>query len=530
MPARQASFDNACATPGRPLEPSPQAENHGQPSFEALTARAERFRAQGKTVVTVLGLGFVGAAVAPVIADAGENEPRHFVIGLDQPTPEGRRKAACLNAGRFPFASPDPALPGIVRRAALERGNLAAATDSRALALADVIVVDLPLDARIGDGGAQGALIVDAGSFAEAMAEVGRLMRPEALVLVETTVPVGACQELILPVLSRELAARGLDVRPRLAHAYERVMPGPGYVASIRDFWRVYAGVDAQSTELARAFLESFCDVDKHPLTRLDSPAASEMAKLLENAYRATNIAFIQEWTLLAETAGVDLFAVIEAIRKRRGTHDNIRQPGLGVGGYCLTKDALLAQWAADNLFSGGVRLETSLRAIAINAAMPLHTAGLVRLVVPGGLAGVKAAILGASYLPDVPDVRSTPSAVLADALRGDGAVVVAHDPCLDGWDHPGTRFAARLEDALDGAGVVILATAHKAYRDLDPARLLAMAGGTPAVVDAQNILTDDKAQALFQAGCRLAGTGKGHWRRLGYHHGPGETPHDQRP
>jgi nucleotide sugar dehydrogenase len=472
-------------------------------------------------VVAVLGLGFVGAAVAPVIADAGaesaDGQPSHFVIGLDLPSAEGLRKIAELNAGRFPFPSPDPALPGIVRRAALERKNLVAAAEPELVALADVIVVDLPLDA---EEGPDGAVRVDLRPFEAAMAGVGRHMRPEALVVVETTVPVGACEKVVRPILERELAARGEHGPARVAHAYERVMPGPRYVESIRNFWRVYSGVDQASADMARSFLEGFCDVEETPLARLDVPAASEMAKLLENSYRAANIAFIQEWTLFAEQAGVNLFEVVAAIRKRRGTHDNIRQPGLGVGGYCLTKDALLAQWSAAELFGSDVELSFSRRALRVNAAMPLHTASLARQLLPGGLDKARVAILGVSYLPDVPDVRSTPSATLADALIREGARVAAHDPCLDGWDHPAVAFHARLEDALAGARLVILACAHRAYLDLSAQDLLRLCAQRPAVLDAQNILDDAKARILLASGCRVAGVGKGHWRRMGYHHG----------
>ncbi len=156
-------------------------------------------------------------------------------------------------------------------------------------------------------------------------------------------------------------------------------MPGPSYVDSIRAFWRSFAGVDRESAAAASNFLLGFVDTAAAPPWELDDTVSSELGKLLENSYRSMNIAFIYEWTLLAESIGVNLFEVVDAIRVRKGTHDNMRYPGFGVGGYCLTKDSLLAQWGARHLLGSEVELEMTLAALKTNHLMPLHTAALVR-------------------------------------------------------------------------------------------------------------------------------------------------------
>ena len=162
-----------------------------------------------------------------------------------------------------------------------------------------------------------------------------------ALVILETTVPPGTCERVVAPELAAALQRRGLQRDAfLLAHSYERVMPGEDYLASITHFWRVYAGHTPEAADACERFLAQVINVDEYPLTRLASTTASEIAKVMENSYRATNIAFIEEWARFAEAVGVDLFGVINAIRVRP-THSNIRQPGFGVGGYCLTKDLL---------------------------------------------------------------------------------------------------------------------------------------------------------------------------------------------
>ncbi|MBL0337315.1 MAG: hypothetical protein IPP73_18905 [Chitinophagaceae bacterium] len=147
------------------------------------------------------------------------------------------------------------------------------------------------------------------------------------------------------------LSKRGLSIDElKVGHSYERVMPGPKYIDSIQNFYRVFAGTDETSALAVETFLKTVIRTDEYPLTRLGNTNATEMAKVLENSFRAMNIAFMVEWSRFAEEAGVDIYEVVNAIRLRP-THKNIMLPGLGVGGYCLTKDPLLAGWAKMNLF-----------------------------------------------------------------------------------------------------------------------------------------------------------------------------------
>jgi UDP-N-acetyl-D-mannosaminuronate dehydrogenase len=105
--------------------------------------------------------------------------------------------------------------------------------------------------------------------------------------------------------------------------------------------------------------LRTVIRTDEYPLTKLGNTNATEMAKVLENSFRAMNIAFMVEWSRFAEEAGVDIYEVVKAIRMRP-THQNLMLPGLGVGGYCLTKDPLLASWARMNLFESDEKLGQS--------------------------------------------------------------------------------------------------------------------------------------------------------------------------
>lgn len=485
----------------------------------ALRTAAEAHRRRGGKVVAVQGLGFVGSAVAAAIASARDaaGNPLYFVIGVDLATPQSYWKIGKMNDGLVAIPSPDQELTALIHEAACIAKNLVATADSSAYDLADTIVVDLPLDVVERFAESEQHIAVRLEPFEAALRTIGERMRPDALVLVETTVPIGICERVALPILQSARAQRGIQSPLLLAHAYERVMPGPNYVASIKRFWRTYSGIDATSAAAARRFLESFVETERYPLQELSNTVSSELAKVLENSYRAVNIAFIHEWTRLAEQIGVNLFEVVNSIRVRKGTHDNMRFPGFGVGGYCLTKDSLLAQWSATTLFKTNISLRMTLDALRVNNAMPLHTLDLAREAAGGDLTK-PLVVAGVSYLAEVADTRNTPSEILADALVAANARFVTTDPYLKLWvERPELAFTDSLEEALLEAAGIIFTVPHKRYRALRPDDFFELAPRLEYVVDAFDILNDATAAGLHARGVRVIGVGKGHWRAMGY-------------
>jgi nucleotide sugar dehydrogenase len=504
---------------------APDGESFAIPPREEIEATAAAIvlqaRAAGRPIVVVQGLGFVGAAVSAVVSNAVDERgaPRYFVIGTDLADPAGYWKIGKVEAGASPFSSPDPELERMIGKAAREHRNLRATASTSVYALADVVIVNVPLDVEDRTNTDRAAIGVRMGHFEVAMRSIGRVMREDALVIVETTVPIGTTRKVVQRILEEERAARGITTPALVAHSYERVMPGPRYIDSIRKFWRTFAGVDERSSAKARAFLSTIIDTAAFPLYELGDPTASELGKVLENSYRAANIAFIHEWSLAAEQLGVNLFEVVESVRVRKGTHDNLRYPGFGVGGYCLTKDSLLAQWSIGAMFGANVELGVTLRALDINYHMPLHTLGLARQLCGGSLAGKRVVACGVSYLADMPDTRSSPTELFLDALAKEGGVGVAHDPSVKWWpERPDIAVHQDLAACLAGADVLVLAVPHRAYVGMSAADWHALLPAGAVIVDAQNLLSDAKAAELHASGHRLLGVGKGHWKTKGYH------------
>jgi len=486
----------------------------------------------------------VGAVMAAVIADSTDKsgKPRKFVIGMQRPSGRSYWKIPLLNRGMSPVKSEDPEVDPMIARCVLEKKTLTATFTYDALTLADVVVVDVQCDylkSALGDCRSGSA---DMQALEESMGIIAEKIRPDALVLIETTVAPGTTEQVAYPIMKRAFEKRGIGSDPLLAHSYERVMPGREYVRSIRDFWRVCSGVNEKAKRKVRKFLTEILNTEKFPLTVLDRPIESETAKIIENSYRATILAFLDEWSLFAERNGVDLKKVIEAI-KVRPTHSNIIFPGPGIGGYCLPKDGGLGVWAYRHIqgFDDDLFKITPL-AIDINDRRSLHAAELVRDAMRNmgrPIAAADVLLLGAAYREDVGDTRYSGSELIARRLTEMGAEIRVHDPYVEHWwefeeqdtyPSPGqsrARFFTRqdklkslrvqpdLWKAMKGISAIVLAVRHEAYRDLDPDKVAKAVGRPFAVVDCFCLLDDARIRRYFELGCEVKGMGRGHIQRI---------------
>ena len=458
-----------------------------------------------RPIVCVQGLGFVGSAMAVAVANAvdADKNPHFNVVGVDLPTSIGEQRVAAINRGAFPFESADPSMRTAIDNAH-RQGNLIATTSSDCYKLCSVAIVDIPLDVRFDEGPAT----VDFSAFESAIRTLGQELAPGSLIIVETTVPPGTCEKIVAPAIRAEVEARGLPADAiRIAHSYERVMPGDEYLSSIVEMPRVFAGLTDDAAQACEQFLSKVVDHTKAPLDRVASTTASETGKVLENSYRAVNIAFAEEWGRFAEAVGIDLFEVIRAIR-RRPTHANLRQPGFGVGGYCLTKDPLMGIVAARQLFKeSNLEFEFSSRAVEINRVMPLVTLRKLEGALGGSLKGKNILLLGISYRQDVSDTRYSPSEVFVRAASDAGANVTCHDPFVRRWLELSMDVPADLP-APNAIDAVVLAVPHSQYRELDFAAWLG--SRRPLLFDANNVLTPTQCERLDEAGVCVRFIGRG--------------------
>jgi nucleotide sugar dehydrogenase len=439
-----------------------------------------------------------------------------------------------------PVKAEDPEVDPMIRRCVLDKKTLVATFVYDVLQLADVVIVDVQLDysknalGNVRDGH------VEMAALEESFEIIGQHVKPDTLILIETTVAPGTTEQVALPAIRKIFRQRGIDTDPLLAHSYERVMPGRNYVASIRDFWRVCSGVNEEAKNRVVKFLNEVLNTAQFPLTVLDKPIESETAKIVENSYRATILSFLHEWSLFAERNGVDIIKVINAI-KVRPTHSNMIFPGPGIGGYCLPKDGGLGIWAYKHIlgFEDDI-FKVTPAAIDINDTRSLHVAQLVRdalrnMNVP--IASAEVLILGASYREDVGDTRYSGSEILIRRLSEMGAEIRVHDPYVDRWwefenqeAYPiesksvffrnqkklkDLKVSKDLAESLPGIDALVLAVRHEPYLNMDPDTIVKKARKPIAVIDCFGILDDAKIKRYLELGCEVKGLGRGHIRRI---------------
>lgn len=532
---------NVSVSPEGVEYPLPKKEDYPE-EFEKMKKLADAARSEGKEIVVVMGVGFVGVVMAAIVADTvDENgKPSKFVIGMQRPSVRSYWKIPMINKGESPVKAEDPEVDPMIKRCVLEKKTFVASFSYEVLSLADVVVVDVQCDYAKNDLGNVRTGHVEMTALEESFEIIAQHIQPEALVLIETTVPPGATEHIAFPMMKKIFQSRGIESDPLLAHSYERVMPGREYVASIRDFWRVCSGINDKARERVKKFLNEVLSTDKFPLTVLDRPIESETAKIVENSYRATILAFLDEWSLFAERNGVDLIKVIKAI-KVRPTHSNMIFPGPGIGGYCLPKDGGLGIWAYKHIlgFEDDIFKFTP-SAIDINDTRGLHAAELVRdalrnMNVP--IAAAKLLVLGASYREDVGDTRYSGSEILIRKLAEMGAEIRVHDPYVDQWweftnqevypSNSRSRFFRNqnklteltlqkdLQKALPQTDAIVFAVRHEEYLDLEPDKIVQSTGKPVAVIDCFGILDDEKIKRYLELGCEVKGLGRGHIRRM---------------
>jgi UDP-N-acetyl-D-mannosaminuronic acid dehydrogenase len=409
--------------------------------------------------VAIIGLGRIGLALAGYYLEQGRR-----VIGCDIVPARLDRVAESEIARREPGLA--TALLG-----GIADGRFATTGDARdAAARAATTVVVVPVTAST-DGA------VDLGALTSAAEGVVAGARDDALIVVETTVPVGTTRRLFG------------EAAPRCAVAYspERVSAGRIF-RDLRGYPKIVGGIDDRSLARAVAFYEDA--LGGAPVTAVGSLETAEYVKLIETTYRYVNIALANEFALAAEAHGIDVGTAIDAANSQPYSH--IHAPGVGVGGHCIP--------VYPHLFEAGAAEAVVVPASrAVNASMPGRVVEKLRAAL-GTLEGKRVLLLGISFRPDAKESANSPAFDLRALLVGAGARVAAYDPL---YEEDETR-ALGFEPADLGArhDAAVLVTAHPELRD---PRVLARAAPT-VVVDGRNAWSRGDIERM---GIRYHGVGR---------------------
>jgi nucleotide sugar dehydrogenase len=387
--------------------------------------------------VAVIGQGYVGLSLACAAAEAG-----FPVTGIDI----DHRRLRSLRGG-----APVAGVADEVARSALATGRLTFEADPSAIATAGLVFICVPTPLRDG--------VPDLSFIDAASAAVAEHLQPGTVVVLESTTYPGTTEERVGPALERSGLRAGKDFL--LAYSPERIDPGnDGY--AFREVPRIVGGMTPEATGLATLFYEQL--VDK--VMPVSSCRTAELAKLLENTFRHVNIALVNEMAMVCHEVGIDVWEVIDAAATKPFGFMRF-EPGPGVGGHCIPLDPAYLAWQVRR--DAGHRFRILEEAEDINAQMPgWVTTRIGELLNEHGrsVKGSKVLVLGASYKPEVGDVRESPSVRIMQSLHERGAKVSFHDPYVEEVVLNGMT-ARRVElstAAVERADLVAVLTPHRAY------------------------------------------------------------------
>jgi len=393
--------------------------------------------------IAVFGLGHIGLPTAALFARAGFD-----VTGVDISTETVEK----VNIGKSPV--PEPGLDELVAEV-VGKGKLRATIDGVSAAEeSNVMVVVVPTPVNSDNTSDLSAVISATETISEGL-------KKGDLVIIESTVPPGACENVVLPILEKTGLRASRDFG--LAYTPERALPN-NTLHEMQNNARVIGGIDGKSADMAA---QLYGKVTRGEVIVVDDIITAEMVKLMENTYRDTNIALANELAVICESLGIDAIKAIEAANHHPRV--NLHTPGPGVGGHCLSIDPYFIVEMAEK---HGVPARLIRTAREVNESMPFHVLNIIRDALESAgrdLAGSRVGVLGVAYKGDVADARETPTRPLVAALISEGAEVIVNDPHVDPdmIREMGVEPVS-LEEALE-SDCVVLMTDHSEYLEITP-------------------------------------------------------------
>ena len=423
--------------------------------------------------IAVIGLGHIGLPLAVQYASRG-----HGVVGVDVVP----AIVEAINRGESPHRDEEALIDLVPELHAAGRLRATTWDDPSGVREADAIVVIVPV---VVDAERE----IDFGAIDAATRDIGANLGSGALVIYETTLPVGTTRNRFGPVLA---AASGLELDRDLFLAFspERVLVGRVF-ADLRSYPKVVGGTSEESTRRAVEFYRAVLDEGTDVRAVSDAETA-EMTKLAETTYRDVNIASANELARYAARHGIDVTEVIGAANSQPYSH--IHRPGVGVGGHCIPVYPHF-------LFNGDPDLQIPPLARRINESMGRFTVDAIedRL---GSLDGQSVLVLGIAYRGDVKEDAFSSAFRLRDELLAAGARVHAHDPYFDAEHLRRLGFEPYELGSDTSVRVAILQAAHEAYRSLEPGSVT----GLELFVDGRNAL---EREPFERAGVGYVGIGR---------------------
>ncbi|MBP2133096.1 UDP-N-acetyl-D-mannosaminuronic acid dehydrogenase [Methanomicrobium sp. W14] len=473
--------------------------------------------------VGVIGMGYVGVPSAVLFADSLQFEK---VYGFQRNSESSGYKIKMLNSGVCPLKGEEPGLENLLKKVVAEK-KFECTPDFSKISECDAVTLAIQTPFKNSRD-----LVPDFTPLTEGLKNTGKYLKPEMLVVLESTITPGTTEGMAKEILEEESGlTAGEDFF--LAHAPERVMVGrlvknirehDRVIGGIKSFYRdnsgkkvILDGINSPSTKRA---MELYGPVLTKGKIIPMSATAAEVTKTTENTFRDLQIAAANQLSLYCEAMGINFYDVKKGVDslKGEGITRAMLWPGAGVGGHCLTKDTYHLERGVKMLGSDYLDFpdgHESLYVLSreINDFMPKHMLHLTKSALKQAgksLKGSRIALLGWAFLANSDDARNTPSGLFYEDAIAAGAEVRVHDPWIDPKNTPQIPHGLDkdLSKALKGADAVVVFTGHKDYCELIPSGVKKICGSQhPAIIDGRNVLLP---QQWIKEGFIYKGIGRG--------------------
>lgn len=376
--------------------------------------------------IVIQGLGYVGLAMMTFCAAAKKNSKHLYnVVGVEKNSINGLQIVDQINSNRIPKIVDDKSFLNFYSKLVKEK-RLFATVDDAEYSKADIIFVCSNCDFNFEKNR------VELKSYIENINQISKKVKENCLIIIQSTLPPGTTDKILEPLIKKNLKKRGIK-NFYLCHSFERITPGKDYYYSMKNVERIIGSRNKSSLKMTKKIFKDIFGIKSDKVTEFNSPSESETCKIIENSYRATNIAFIEEWRKFCSKHDLNLEKILSSIRKRK-THSNIMRSGIGVGGYCLTKDPLFAKASTSQIFRKNFDFPMSIGAVKINERMTADIMSEIKHKFKKKIFGKKVLLIGVSYKEDTDDTRYSPAEKVFKFFKQNRCKISFYDPIVNYW------------------------------------------------------------------------------------------------
>jgi nucleotide sugar dehydrogenase len=408
--------------------------------------------------IVIQGLGYVGLAMLTFCAGAKKKNKYLFnVVGVEKNSSKGSKIVEMISSNQTPTIVDDKKFLSFYK-SLIKDNRIKVSLDPNEYANADVVFVCSNCDFNFSKRN------VKLKNYLNNINQISKKIKNNCTLIIQSTLPPGTTDKILKPLIEKNLRKRGIK-NFFLSHSFERVTPGKDYFVSMHNIQRIIGGINKTSTMKTKKIFKDIFRMKSKKIVEFNTPTESETCKIIENSYRATNIAFIEEWRKFCSKNDLNLEKILSVIRQRK-THSNIMRSGIGVGGYCLTKDPLFAKASSQQVLEYKFDFPISNMAVKINQNMTNSVMTEIKEKYKENIIGKKVLLIGVSYKEDTNDTRFSPAEKVYDYFKKLNCDLSFFDPIVKYWQY-NNSFSVNKK-SLDKYDVYVYLIKHQSLNKLN--------------------------------------------------------------